>query len=56
MSEHQQITIRRRPGDPDFISAVRQAADRCDRPPGHYARQLLIFALLRLGEMDLPVE
>jgi hypothetical protein len=47
------VTIRQRPCDVDFMRALRAAAKRCDRTPAHFARQLVLYALLELGELRL---
>jgi hypothetical protein len=48
------VTIRQRPDDIDFMTPLREAAERNDRPIGHYARQVLVYGLLQLGEIRLP--
>jgi hypothetical protein len=50
------VTIRRRPRDVDFMTPLREAAKRYDRTPAHFARQCLIYALMRLGELRLPAK
>jgi len=47
------VTIRQRPWDIDFMTCLNKAAARCDRSPAHFARQVLIFGLLHLGELEL---
>ena len=48
------VTIRQRERDVDFMSSLRKAAKKHDRTPAHFARQIVIAGLIKLGELVPP--